>query len=127
MGDKILERAAGIAPPFGDGVANSTNLRYTVTAASKVNQLPDSLAGEWINLKAQGEDCYWMISKNGAATVAVPAAADDGGAAVTNPFPLFMGECEPYELPTIQAGEHLYFVRISGGGTGSCWITKTSK
>ena len=127
MGDKLLERAAQIAAPFGDGAANSNQRRFTCTAASKVNQIPDEFAGEWVTFKADGTNCYFMVSKNIAATVAVPAATDAGTGAATIPWPLFLAESEPFELPTIAASEHLYLVRISDGGTGSIWLTKSSR
>lgn len=126
-------KSAGIAPPFGDGTNDSNQLCFTVGEASTVNALPDSWAGEYVTMRCEGVDGYFMISSSNSASVAVPTPAEDGGADATMGFLIKDGETVAFMLPSLPnndsaavSGQKNYLVRISSSGDGAIYCYRSS-
>jgi hypothetical protein len=110
----------------GATVAFSSQILYTMAAATKVNELPERFHGKFIRFTAIGADCSFVFSDVSTLVVDNTIAATDAGATSTN----LGGQClsgisREFRVPTAPVGGptplKLYFAR-QGSGTGSVLI-----
>lgn len=110
-------QAVNIKAPQGDGVANTTPRRFTVTAASQSNAVPDDWAGKYVYLHNESAvDVDFYFSTNAAATIATAPAASAAGAGAVSQGGVLRASAERHiRLPSKQPEQTLYFLRIAGG------------
>lgn len=121
----MIPKAEDILAPFGDGVANTTVLRYTLAAASRADPIPPGWYGQFVRLRPIGGDLFYFFSKNPAAVATNAAAADDGAPSVSRGELLPANEKADVQIPYANEGEAIYFVRI-GSAAGSVYFSKAS-
>lgn len=121
-----VSKAEDVLAPFGDGVGNTTVLRYTLELASRADPIPVGWYGQFVRLRPLGGDCFFFFSKNSAAVATNAAAANDGGPSVSRAELVPAGEKGEFQIPTGDAGEIVYFVRIGGTAATSVYLSKAS-
>jgi hypothetical protein len=118
----ILNKAANIVAPYGDGTAN-TNVRYfTCDSTSRCDALPDTWAGKFVMLTNEGSvNVRWFTSRLSTASCDETLTAQDAGRASASLGGVIpAGQSVHRRLPTLSKGEHLYLVRAA---TASCPLT----
>jgi hypothetical protein len=121
-----ISKAEDILAPFGDGVANTTVLRYTLEVASRADPIPAGWYGQFVRLRPLGGDLYFLFSKNPAQAVTNAAAANDGGPSATRGELVPSGERLEVQIPYANEGETIYFVRLGGTAATSVYFSKAS-
>lgn len=110
----------------GTTVAFSSQILYTMTAVSKVNELPERFYGKFVRFTAKSANCSFLFSDNASQIVNNGLAATDAGTTSTD----LGGEClqdvsREFRVPTAPVGGatpgKLYFAR-QGSGTGTVLI-----
>jgi len=114
----MTTKAEDVLAPFGDGVGNTTVLRYTLGIASRADPIPIGWYGQFVRLRPLGGDCFFFFSKNPAAVATNAAATDDGGGSPGRGELVPANEKLDFQLPYADNGEIVYFVRL-GGAAGS--------
>src|SRR3954466_14036868 len=121
-----LNKAEDVLAPFGDGVANTTVLRYTLEVASRADPILVGWYGQFVRLRALGGDAFFFFSKNPAAVAANPAAANDGGPGVTRGEYVPAGERVEVTVPYADSGDIVYLVRLGSAAGTSLYLAKAS-
>jgi hypothetical protein len=109
-------QAVNIKAPQGDGVANTNVRRFTVTAASLVNALPDDWAGKYIYLHNESAvDVDFFFTTNAAAAISAATAASNAGAGAATQGGRLRSLGERHvRVPSKAPEQTLYFARICG-------------
>lgn len=114
----------------GAVVAFSSQILYTMTAASKVNEIPERFHGKFVRFTAKGAGCAFLFSDLATQVVDNTIAATDAGTTSTN----LGGEClqdvsREFRIPSAPVGGltpgKLFFAR-QGTGTGTVLIELAS-
>jgi hypothetical protein len=121
-----ISKAEDVLAPFGDGVVNTTVLRYTLETASRADPIPPGWYGQFVRLRPVGGDLYFLFSKNSAAVATNAAAANDGGPSVSRAELVPSGERLEVQIPYANEGETIYFVRLGGTAATSVYFSKAS-
>jgi hypothetical protein len=121
-----ISKAEDVLAPFGDGVANTTVLRYTLETASRADPIPPGWYGQFVRIRPLGGALFFLFSKNPAAVVANAAAANDGGPSVSRGEIVPDGERFDVQIPYANEGEIVYFVRLGGTAATSVYFSKAS-
>jgi hypothetical protein len=121
-----ISKAEDVLGPFGDGVATTTVLRYTLETASRADPIPPGWYGQFVRIRPLGGDLFFLFSKNPAAVAANAAAANDGGPSVSRAELVPAGERFDVQIPYANEGETIYFVRLGGTAATSVYFSKAS-
>lgn len=113
---------------YSDGVSTTATrmVNFTLTTATKVNEIPAEFYGRYVRLRPKGSNMYYYFTFKSDATVsaALPAATDAGTqAADQGEGPVSDNEVVEARVPWAATGSKVYFVRIGGTITQSVQMT----
>jgi|SRR6478609_5586279 hypothetical protein len=121
-----ISKAEDVLAPFADTGGNSTVLRYTLETVSRADPVPLAWCGQFVRIRPVGGDLYFLFSESSIATVSNAAAANDGGPSPTRGELVPSGERLEVQIPYLNEGETLYFVRLGGTAATSVYFSKAS-
>jgi hypothetical protein len=101
-------------------------VNFTLTTATKVNEIPQEFWGRYVRLRPKGSNMYYYFTFKSDATVsaALPTATDAGAqAADQGEGPISDNEVVEARIPWPTNGAKVYFVRIGGTVTQSVQMT----
>lgn len=111
-----MSQAEYIKAPLDRETQNDYGVRkFSGTTSSQINALPPEWAGKYVHIRITSADAacllHYGFSHRSDSVVDAGVAATAAGASASVGWPIGVGETAPEQLPSIQPGEAIYFVR----------------